>query len=180
MMRECLAGFFALAVCFFARPGSLGAQATAVADTAQMSYSVKKGDTLWDIARAYLKNPFRWPEIFQRNTDVVKNPHWIYPGEVIRIPVSEVRPEALGASTANLLKLVMSQGFAMTLAGMGVGALAAFLLTPRVADLLYRVSPRDASVFVAAGVVMVAASGAACFVPAWRATRTDPLKALSR
>jgi ABC-type antimicrobial peptide transport system permease subunit len=85
---------------------------------------------------------------------------------------------ALGASTANLLKLVMTQGFAMTLAGVAVGALAALLLTPRVADLLYRVSPRDASVFAAAAVVMLAASGAACFVPAWRAARTDPLKDL--
>jgi nucleoid-associated protein YgaU len=35
---------------------------------------VKKGDTLWDIAKAYLKDPFRWPEVFQRNTDVVENP----------------------------------------------------------------------------------------------------------
>jgi len=56
---------------------------------------VKKGDTLWDIAKAYLKDPFRWPEVFQRNTDVVENPHWIYPGEVIRIANGEVRPEVL-------------------------------------------------------------------------------------
>ena len=47
------------------------------------------------IAKAYLKDPFRWPEVFQRNTDVVENPHWIYPGEVIRISGSEVRPEVL-------------------------------------------------------------------------------------
>jgi LysM repeat protein len=61
----------------------------------EVTHVVKKGDTLWDIAKAYLKDPFRWPEVFRRNTDVVENPHWIYPGEVIRIPNGEVRPEVL-------------------------------------------------------------------------------------
>jgi LysM domain-containing protein len=65
----------------------------------EVSHVVKKGDTLWDIAKAYLKDPFRWPEVFQRNTDVVENPHWIYPGEVIRIADSEVRPEVLARVT---------------------------------------------------------------------------------
>jgi LysM repeat protein len=65
----------------------------------EVTHVVKKGDTLWDLANEYLKDPFRWPEVFQRNTDVVENPHWIYPGEVIRISGSEVRPEVLARVT---------------------------------------------------------------------------------
>jgi len=61
----------------------------------EVTHVVKRGDTLWDIAKAYLKDPFRWPDVFQRNTDIVENPHWIYPGETIRIPASEVKPEVL-------------------------------------------------------------------------------------
>jgi hypothetical protein len=69
---------------------------TAVTPAAdEVTHVVKKGDTLWDIAKAYLKDPFRWPDVFRRNTDIVENPHWIYPGETIRIPSTEVKPEVL-------------------------------------------------------------------------------------
>lgn len=61
------------------------AEAQEVVETEQV-HVVRQGDTLWDIARRYLSDPYRWPEIFQLNRDVVANPHWIFPAERLRIP----------------------------------------------------------------------------------------------
>src|SRR6266581_1557763 len=85
---------------------------------------------------------------------------------------------ALGAGTSNLLRLVMSRGLALTAGGVLLGAAAALALTRLLGNLLYNVSPRDPLAFASAFVVMMIASLAACFLPAWHATRTDPARVL--
>src|SRR5467141_3322944 len=85
---------------------------------------------------------------------------------------------ALGAGTSNLLRLVMSRGLALTAGGVLLGLAVALGLTRLLGNLLYKVSPRDPLAFGSAFVVMTMASLAACFLPAWRATRTDPARAL--
>jgi predicted permease len=85
---------------------------------------------------------------------------------------------ALGAGGSDLLRLVMSQGLALTAGGILLGAVAAMAMTRLIGNLLFNVSPRDPLAFGLAFVVMTLVGVAACFLPAWRATRTDPVKAL--
>src|SRR5437588_642001 len=85
---------------------------------------------------------------------------------------------ALGADASNLLRLVMSRGLALTAGGVLLGAAVALALTRLLGNLLYNVSPRDPLAFGSALAVMTIASLAACFLPAWRATRTDPARTL--
>ena len=72
----------------------------------------------------------------------------------------------------------MVKGLALTAIGVALGLLAAFELTRLLGYLLYKVSPRDPLAFGSAFVVIGVASLVARFVPAWRAVRTDPLRAL--
>jgi macrolide transport system ATP-binding/permease protein len=85
---------------------------------------------------------------------------------------------ALGAEASNVWRLVMSRGLALTLGGVALGAAAALVLTRLLGNYLFKVSPRDPLAFGAAFAVMTIAALAACFLPAWRATRTDPVRAL--
>jgi ABC-type antimicrobial peptide transport system permease subunit len=85
---------------------------------------------------------------------------------------------ALGAGAPDLLRLVLMKGLALTAGGVVLGLAAALQVTRLLGYLLYKVSPRDPLAFGSAFVVITVASLVACFVPAWRATQTDPLRAL--
>jgi predicted permease len=85
---------------------------------------------------------------------------------------------ALGARAADVLRLVVSQGLALTAAGVAFGAIVALGVTRLMGYLLYKVSPRDPLAFASAFLVLTMASVAACLLPAWRAARTDPVRAL--
>jgi putative ABC transport system permease protein len=85
---------------------------------------------------------------------------------------------ALGATAANLLRLVLSRGLRLTAAGILFGAIAALGLTKLLGSLLYNVSPYDPWLFGSALAAMTVTAVAACLLPAWRAARTDPARIL--
>jgi putative ABC transport system permease protein len=85
---------------------------------------------------------------------------------------------ALGAGVKDLLGLVMLHGLRLTAAGIVIGAVAAVMLTRLMGNLLYNVSPRDPIAFGTAFIILIVVALIACFLPAWRATRIDPVQAL--
>ena len=85
---------------------------------------------------------------------------------------------ALGAGSANLLRLVLTRSLRLTAGGVLFGLAAALVLTRLLGALLYKVSPRDPAVFGSAVAAMALAAIAACLLPAWRAARTAPARVL--
>jgi putative ABC transport system permease protein len=85
---------------------------------------------------------------------------------------------ALGARPANILRLVLGQGLSLTLAGVAVGALAAFGLSRLMSSLLYEVEGTDLTTYVSVSLLLTAVALLACYIPARRATKVDPLVAL--
>ncbi len=70
---------------------SAGVPLSELADNAPDVYKVKAGDTLWDISGLFLKRPWRWPELWGMNLDQIRNPHLIYPGQVLVLDKSDGR-----------------------------------------------------------------------------------------
>ena len=94
-----------------AEPAPAEAPAAAGAVPPPDTYTVKPGDTLWDLSGRFLNNPWYWPKVWSYNPEIV-NPHWIYPGNVVRFypsgeegptrvePVAPAAPPVLAEETA--------------------------------------------------------------------------------
>jgi hypothetical protein len=96
-----------------------GVPLSEVLPTAPDVYTVKTRDTLWDISKMYLKSPWRWPELWGMNLEQVKNPHLIFPGQVLFLDKSNGRARLRmgapvgGAGDAGLSPRVRSKDIAI-------------------------------------------------------------------
>ena len=85
---------------------------------------------------------------------------------------------ALGARPSEVLRLILAEGMKLVVAGVVVGIVVALALTKLLESLVYGVSLHDPLIFVVVGFLMITVSLLACYVPAWRASRVDPITAL--
>jgi putative ABC transport system permease protein len=85
---------------------------------------------------------------------------------------------ALGAQASEVLKLIVGQGMVLTLAGIATGVVASLFLTRLMSSLLFGVTATDPLTFVAVSALLAGVALGACFVPARRAARVDPMVAL--
>jgi len=85
---------------------------------------------------------------------------------------------ALGADRATILQMILGQGVALAVAGTAVGLVGALLVSRLMAGLLYGVRPTDLPTFTGVAALLISVAVGACYVPARRAIRVDPLSAL--
>jgi len=117
-----------------------------LADDAPTLYTVVKGDTLWDISGRFLKQPWRWPEIWNMNREQIKDPHWIYPGDVVKLsfdaqgrPLLSFASRGEGAGgvsggTVTLNPKIRVESIGLAIPSIPIRAIGPFLTLPLVVE----------------------------------------------
>ncbi|MEO8129378.1 MAG: ABC transporter permease [Bryobacteraceae bacterium] len=85
---------------------------------------------------------------------------------------------ALGATGGDMMRMIVGHGLGLTMAGLAAGAAGAFLLTKAMAKLLYGIAPADPGTYAGVALLLTAVAAMACYIPARRASRVDPMVAL--
>ncbi len=119
------------------RVAQAGVALDELAANAPESYTIKSGDTLWAISGLYLKQPWRWPELWGMNLNDIRNPHLIYPGQVLVLDKSSGRAvlRARGAEAGGLQTVKVSPRTRYgSLADAAIPTLPAHLLEPFLAE----------------------------------------------
>lgn len=142
-MTRIISALFALFSCvtLFAQAAPAADSPLELAPDAPHRHVVVHGDTLWDLSKLYIKDPFRWPELWGLNKDQVKNPHWIYPGQVLVLDTSGGQPRLSieggasgGVPTVKLEPQVRITSQAQEIPAIPQQVIEPFLSQPLVAD----------------------------------------------
>lgn len=108
-----------------------GVPLSELAPNAPDSYTVKRGNTLWDISKLFLKSPWRWPELWGMNLDQIRNPHLIYPGQLLVLERSGDRARLrIGGSSTGTDKLsprIRSEELNQSIASIPMSVVGPFL-----------------------------------------------------
>jgi LysM repeat protein len=116
-------------------PSALPRTGVALAPNAPDSYVVKRGDTLWAIAKVFLRDPWYWPEIWQVNPQI-HNPHLIYPGDTLRLVFIDGQPQILlqRGDAARVEPRVRSEPIEAAITTIPYETVQAFMSKPSVLD----------------------------------------------
>ncbi len=133
-MRNFIMGCFLLALAMQVAP-ALGQADIRLQENAPERYVVERGDTLWSIAAKFLKEPWRWPEIWRLNQEQIKNPHRIYPGNVIVLDRTKRPPQLTLGETVKLGPKALSLPLAEdAITPIAPSAIEPFLVRPLVVE----------------------------------------------
>lgn len=149
-----------------------------IKESAALTYTVKRGDTLWDIADYFLKDPWLWPQIWYENPNI-HNPHLIYPGDVIQLSYVNGRPRLqVTQRTIRVSPHVRTAPLDQAIPTIPISAIRDFLRGPRLVDQ----QALDSAPYVLAfgDTHLVGASGNKVYIRHWSESEPRQLSVLHR